>query len=610
MLTIGKVGANVNYFLELAAALSLIIGSIIAWSEPNIWRYAIVLLLVIGQMGLALSSTMNTAVDRFLTPRRIEVESIGRLEQLVANRPDPVLADEYMGLITLQDRPLYLQPFEMTQLARDGVWDQTTLLTEMEQAAFNAILIHYSGNPSVHRDRWTDEMLAAVDKAYRPAYTMMGTVVYLPWEDSEITAVPAPNETTFNANLAVGAPTLLSQSPNLYQPVLAINPINPQHLALIVGAGPAADFSTFAPGVNLLLYTSTDGGATWAEQEPLTTPRLSNTDGALAFAPDGTLVVMGSRDGELTLNSSAAEANYEMTLANQMGVTRAQIYARPWLQIDPETAEFILSFDAQEEDTYDTPAFIRSTDSGQIWSTSTRPDQHIALTDLSNLRAVWPDDIRVLFGEGEEAALVWTWGAEPWVWPRTVWLATSTDGGQTLSPPQRIAETWGPINATSRDGRYAIITRTGIETEMQLAVSLSADNGRTWSNALASGDIPITFDPDKAPGLSIAPNGTIDVVFYAAQTADCGQTTAVWRDSVNLPYVDNCQYDVYYAFSEDEGQSFSQPLQLNDSAIAGETFAVVNGRSQSGSPAIAGNDEAAFPVWIDGGQLYTLRLER
>jgi hypothetical protein len=37
---------------------------------------------------------------------------------------------------------------------------------------------------------------------------------------------------------------------------------------------------------------------------------------------------------------------------------------------------------------------------------------------------------------------------------------------------------------------------------------------------------------------------------------------------------------------------------------------VVNGRSQSGSPAIAGNDEAAFPVWIDGGQLYTLRLER
>jgi hypothetical protein len=79
---------------------------------------------------------------------------------------------------------------------------------------------------------------------------------------------------------------------------------------------------------------------------------------------------------------------------------------------------------------------------------------------------------------------------------------------------------------------------------------------------------------------------------------------------LNFPYIDSCLYDLYYTFSQDGGQPFSQPLQLNDSTIAGEGFMVVNGRSQVGAPAIAATDEAAYPAWIDGGQLYTLRLER
>ena len=610
MMTIGKVGSNVNYFLELAAALSLMMGGIIAWSEGNIWRYTAVFLLVIIQMGLALGATMNMAVDQRLAPRRADLEALRRLDELLADLPDPVLADEYMGLLPLQDRPLYLQPFEMTQLARGGLWDQAPLLAEIDQKTFNAILIHYFGNAPIHRDRWTDEMLAAVEQAYRPAYAIAGTVVYVPQEDSGITAAPASNQSSINANLTISSPTLISQSPYLYQPVMVSNPLNPQHLALIVGTGPAAEFSTFAPGANLLLYISTDGGTTWAEQVPLSSPRATNLDSTVAFAPDGTLYAIGIRDGEITLNSSNSDSAYEMTLANQLGVTRAQVNARPWLQIDPETADLFLSFDAQEGDIYDTPAFIRSSTGGQLWSTTTRPDQHISLADLATNRAVWPEDIRVLFGQGQELALVWTWAAEPPGWPRTVWLAASTDGGQTLSPPQPIAETWGPINATSSNSRYAIITRTGSETELQLVVAISADNGRSWSSSLASGDIPVTFDPDKAPGISIAPNGTIDVVFYAAQTADCVQTPAGWRETLNFPYVDSCLYDLYYTFSQDNGQTFSQPLQLNDSTIAGEGFVGVNGRSQAGAPAIAATDEAAHPAWIDGGQLYTLRLER
>jgi hypothetical protein len=97
-----------------------------------------------------------------------------------------VLADEYMGSITLAGRALYLQPFEVTQLAGAGVWDQTPLLDSLAQQQFDLILLY--DRPWLN-ERWTAEMLAAIERNYRLAALVADNRVYRPYNRS--TAVAA-----------------------------------------------------------------------------------------------------------------------------------------------------------------------------------------------------------------------------------------------------------------------------------------------------------------------------------------------------------------------------------------------------------------------------------
>ena len=108
----------------------------------------------------------------------------------------------------------------------------------------------------------------------------------------------------------------------------------------------------------------------------------------------------------------------------------------------------------------------------------------------------------------------------------------------------------------------------------------------------------------------MADNGTVDMIFYAAESPDCSPSLEEWRYAARFSYNNSCTYNLYYSYSPDGGQSFSQPVQLNDAVIRGDAFVVVDGRSQTGSPSLAATNEAAYATWIDGGQIYTNRITR
>jgi hypothetical protein len=186
-LTIGKIGSNVNYFLELSAALSLAVGTLVAWSgrprgwglEQRAWLRAGLLIL----LALQTVRLMQTTVDEYFEPLGSRLgfrEELRKLEGIVADVEGSVLADEYMGLVTLQGRPLYIQPFEVTQLAGAGLWDQTSLVEDIREKEFPLILIHRFPEYAAHKERWTPEMLFAVQRAYVPADSLANTLVYRP----------------------------------------------------------------------------------------------------------------------------------------------------------------------------------------------------------------------------------------------------------------------------------------------------------------------------------------------------------------------------------------------------------------------------------------------
>jgi len=169
-LTVGKVGSNVNYLLELAAALSMtaglwIAGHALPWAEASPTARQLIrngmMALVIVQLGFMMRGTLLGPVQALKARRQPE----RRLEDLlweVRRTPDPILADEFMGMLTLNGRTLYLQPFEMTQLANAGLWDQTPLLESIRAQEFSMIMIHHFMNYLVYTERWTPEMLDAI----------------------------------------------------------------------------------------------------------------------------------------------------------------------------------------------------------------------------------------------------------------------------------------------------------------------------------------------------------------------------------------------------------------------------------------------------------------
>ncbi|UCC63153.1 MAG: glycosyltransferase family 39 protein [Anaerolineae bacterium] len=179
-LTIGKIGSNVNYFLEFSAALSLVAGAFLVWSRERPWLRSAALILLALQVGLLMQATLRGPVEslkwRIKQPERYFTD----LEWIVESADGPVLADEFMGILTLQDKLLYIQPFEVTQLANAGVWDQTPLLESIRRREFPAIFIHHFMSYPVYQERWTSEMLSATMENYVPTDFLADTIVYRP----------------------------------------------------------------------------------------------------------------------------------------------------------------------------------------------------------------------------------------------------------------------------------------------------------------------------------------------------------------------------------------------------------------------------------------------
>jgi hypothetical protein len=183
---IGKIGSDVNYLLELSAALALAAGSLVGRypSRPGV-RCALLLVLAV-QVAIMVQASQFTYA-RFQAGVIGNKDGLARLAEVVDDSNGPVLADEYAGLLPLQGRGIYLQPFEMTQLQRDGRWDQRPLLASIERREFPAILIWKPPYASgVYRERWTREMLETMDENYRPTHKYAGTLVYHPRPDKEV----------------------------------------------------------------------------------------------------------------------------------------------------------------------------------------------------------------------------------------------------------------------------------------------------------------------------------------------------------------------------------------------------------------------------------------
>jgi len=135
---------------------------------------------------------------------------------------------------------------------------------------------------------------------------------------------------------------------------------------------------------------------------------------------------------------------------------------------------------------------------------------------------------------------------------------------------------------------FALTGQGADRTEIFLRASL--DGGKTWGERRTVNDDAGKGFNHSLPGVSIAPNGRVDIA---------------WSDSRNSPRPqaspgrDKGLLDIYYASSEDQGRTFSPNQKINDRAIDRSLGVWSNSVNASVATGMASTNSEVDFAWQD-----------
>ncbi len=179
------------------------------------------------------------------------------------------------------------------------------------------------------------------------------------------------------------------------------------------------------------------------------------------------------------------------------------------------------------------------------------------------------------------------------------WVSKSTDRGRTWTATEvapmhpstggvgRIA--WSPEGG--RDGTVHIVSQGTLmeRNEWQIAATSdviykqSTDGGRTWSPPrVINDDNPADMHGQFIPMISVAPNGRLDVA---------------WWDTRSDPGIRG--NDVYYAYSNDNGATWSKNVRITDRTIDRKLGVWGNNFDMNSPPGLASTNAFAVFGWDD-----------
>lgn len=190
----------------------------------------------------------------------------------------------------------------------------------------------------------------------------------------------------------------------------------------------------------------------------------------------------------------------------------------------------------------------------------------------------------------------------PWPEPWSLVMASSTDGGRHFSkgmvvdddivPPERVMLIFTMVPAaiaTDDSGRVYVAWHDARNEHWDVFIRASPDGGRKWGPPRRLNDDPKGNRRHQyLPRLGVAPDGRVDAVFYDRRNAK-----------------DNLGNDLYYAYSENEGRTFSPNVRLtttNFDTRVGARYAnaSAHGLFEFGARiAVASERHRALAAWTD-----------
>ncbi len=186
----------------------------------------------------------------------------------------------------------------------------------------------------------------------------------------------------------------------------------------------------------------------------------------------------------------------------------------------------------------------------------------------------------------------------------------STDAGVTWSEPREIDPGEGgnrkwvwaadPNSAAVYVSWYGNAEETeadiGMDDYLDIFLLASTDGGETWSDRRIVNDGARSPDGVKRydPGLSIAPNGRLDIAWYDFRNSP------VPEGLVNYDFNGGGMQDVYYTSSSDNGETFARPDQRITDRIIDRTIGVWSNNYHSHTNiGVTSDDGGVYFAWQD-----------
>lgn len=209
--------------------------------------------------------------------------------------------------------------------------------------------------------------------------------------------------------------------------------------------------------------------------------------------------------------------------------------------------------------------------------------------------------------DGVLHAVYWsrTFPAPPFGDPKTpvrpIYYRASTDNGKTfgkrvtIDPGNQNTERPPRIAADPNSDALYVVWSNSSETknlaedfrgDTDIFFLASRDSGKTWSARRVLNDDRNPKANQSLPGLSVAPNGRLDVAWY--------------DDRLNIATGDDVVLqNVFYTSSGDQGRSFARNVRISDRGIDRRIGVWSNNIESNHNVGIASTDDAAYFAWQD-----------
>jgi hypothetical protein len=204
-LTSGKVGSDMNYFIESIIAghivLALCLGD---WfsregvqnqvNVPSGSSFRLAASALIFIIALDYSFIHDKRIYSY-SPSSDDYRNGGIIVQEIKSKPGMVLSEDE-GFAVVCGKEVLFNPFIMSELAKEGLWDQSDFVNMIKEKRFDLIILRFEVTSPNHPDkpsrggyagwdRWTEEMEKAIrENYYRYAVIPMrrSWYLYLPLE--------------------------------------------------------------------------------------------------------------------------------------------------------------------------------------------------------------------------------------------------------------------------------------------------------------------------------------------------------------------------------------------------------------------------------------------